>query len=478
MVNSSNQNKNIVILGGGIPGIFSALYLSKLNPEWKIHLIESSNQIGGLYNSFIDDEGGIFDKGMHIIYETCIKEIDEIIRNCLDEDEWLYLKGNYKDIAGVFHNSILEKYSPYMHINSVKKRKLNECLAEFIKTFEKQAPNFKECHNAEDFFNKRFGPSLTKELIQPAIQKLWRTNLKKLHPSSTRIVLMDRLRIFSEETTNDLMKSEYIRSRIAYPDQMKLDKKYRNSQRGLYPKNFGMSNLIKGMENNLVNSGINIYKNSSISSIDLKNKHIKKISIKGIDSLIELEAIKFLHSTVSSTKLLPLFGIKHKKIELDKSLIQKYLYVLVDTQPEMGQLYYFFSFQKGSRLYRVTNYAAYCPSAIRNYKGVKVWPICVELHYKNKNPNNKEILSEGIRELLKTKVIRSSKSIIFSRVESAGGFPLLTIKNCSYLQESDSLLESLKLKNLLIAGQAPDKGIFFLHDILKNIYRVLNNQLS
>ena len=478
MVNKSTQSENIIILGGGIPGIFSALYLSKLNPNWNIHLIESSKQIGGLYNSFNHEEGGTFDKGMHIIYETCISEIDSIIRDCLNKDEWLYLEGNYKDIAGVFHNKKLEKDSPYMHIESLNRRKLNICLGDFLKTLKKQAPNFKECSNAEDFFQKRFGTLLTKELIEPVIQKLWGRPLNKLHPSSTRIVLMDRLRMFSEETTSDLMKSELIRSRIAYPNQMKLEKKYRNSQRGLYPKKFGMSNLIKGMEINLEKSGINVHRNSSISSIEVSNNLIKRVSIKTNNSLIELDSIKFLHSTISSSKILNLFGINHKKVKLDKSHIQKYVYFLIDSKPNMGNLYYFFSFQKGSKLYRVTNYAAYCPSAIRTHKGIKAWPICIELHYKNKNPNDKEILNDGISELLKTKVIQSSKSIIFSKVESAGGFPLLTLRNCAYLQESNSLLENLKLENLLIAGQAPDKGIFFLHDILKNIFELINNKLS
>ena len=478
MVNISNQNQNIIIIGGGIPGIFSALYLSKINPKWNIHLVESSNQLGGLYNSFNDDEGGVFDKGMHIIYETCISEIDEIIRDCLHKDEWLYLEGNYKDIAGVFHNNKLEKDSPYMHINSLSKKKLNICLGDFLKTFEKQAPNFKECLNAEDFFQKRFGALLTKELIEPTIQKLWGKPLKKLHPSSTRIVLMDRLRIFSEETTADLMKSEYIRSRIAYPDQMKLEKKYRNLQRGLYPRNFGMFNLIKSMEINLEKAGIKVYRNASLSSIEISENLIKKVSIKKENSLIELDSIKFLQSTISSSKLLPLFGINPRKAKLDKSLIQKYLYLLIDSPPNMGNLYYFFSFQKASNLYRVTNYAAYCPSALRIHNGVKAWPLCVELHYKNKNPNTREILNDGVRELIKTKVINSSKSIIFSRIESAGGFPLLTLKNCSYLKESNSLLEDLQLENLLIAGQSPDKGIFFLHDILKNIFKLINNKLS
>ena len=478
MLTSSNSQKNIVILGGGIPGIFSALYLSKLKPECNIYLIESDEKIGGLYNSFEDRDGGIFDKGMHLIYETCIPEIDDVIRNCLPEDDWIYLAGNKKDIAGVFHDNYLEKKSPYMHINSIKNKRLKICIADFFQTIEKQAPNFRDCISAEDFFKNRFGYSLTKEIIEPVINKLWRMPLNKLHPSSTRIVLMDRLRMFSEETTSDLMKSEYMRSRIAYPDQMKLNKKYRNSQKGLYPKMFGMSNLIRGMELKLKMAKINILKNSIISSIEIEKNQIKKVKINKDNSLIDIPSIELLHSTISSSKLLPLFGKTQEKVNLDKSLVQKYLYLLLDSPPEMGGIYYFHSFQKDTKIYRVTNYSSYCPSATRNFRGKKAWPICIELHYKNKSPNIKKIISDGIHDLLKMKIIKSSESIIFTKVESAGGFPLLTLKNCAYLKETNNLLENLDLENLLIAGQAPDKGIFFLHDILENIFKLINNRNS
>lgn len=472
MVNFNSSKKNIIILGGGIPGIFSALYISKKHPEYQVHLVESSGAIGGLYNSFIDEEAGIFDKGMHIIYETCIKEIDEIIRNCLPENEWLFLKGNYKDIAGVYHNNLLQKDSPYVHIDSIKGKKLNNCLAELFLSFENSPPSFLECISSEDFFRRRFGTAITRELIEPIINKLWRTPLKNLHPSATRIVLMDRIRIFSEEATSNLMKSEFIRSRIAYPNQMKLDKIYRNSQRGLYPKNFGMSNLIKGMELRLKELGVNVYKNSIIKSIDFKNNHINSISIKVNDSIKNISSIKLFHSTISSYKLFNLFGIKSKKLNFDKGLIQKYLYLLIDSPPDMGDIYYFHSFQKSQKIYRVTNYAAYCPSSVRNFHQTnqKVWPICIELHYKNKDPIKKDILKDGVKELLQTKIIKSQNSIVFSRVESAGGFPLLTIKNCDLLKQTDKTLENLKLENFLVAGQAPDRGIFFLHDILENIF--------
>ena len=477
MVNLNSPKKNIIILGGGIPGIFSALYISKKHPEYQVHLVESSGAIGGLYNSFIDKEAGIFDKGMHIIYETCIKEVDEIIRNCLPENDWLFLEGNNKDIAGVYHNNFLETNSPYVHIDSIKKRKINRCLAELFLSFKNIAPSFLKCNNAEDFFQKRFGKSITTELIEPIIKKLWRTPLKKLHPASTRIVLMDRIRIFEEESTADLMKSEYIRSRIAYPNQMNLNKIYRNSQRGLYPKNFGMSNLIKGMESKLKGLGVIVYKKSNIESIQILKNKIQSVSINIKDSKKEISDIKLFHSTIPSSKLFNLFGIKPKNYNFDKGLNQKYLFLLIDSPPNMGDIYYFHSFNKGHKTYRVTNYAAYCPSSVRIHKKTnkKVWPVCVELHYKNQNPNFNNIFKDGVKELLQTKIIKSKNSIIFSRVESAGGFPLLTIKNCNLLKENDDIFENLNIENLLIAGQAPDKGIFFLHDILENIFQSIKN---
>ena len=172
-MNNINSSQNIIILGAGIPGIFSALYLSKLYPDHIINLIESSNEIGGLYNSLNFPQGGVFDKGMHIIYETCIDEIDSTIRNCLPENAWLYLEGNYKDVAGVFWNGYLNNESPYINLKRIESEKLNYLLADLLLTFQEEAPSFKDCLNARDFFERRFGYSITEEIIEPIINKLW-----------------------------------------------------------------------------------------------------------------------------------------------------------------------------------------------------------------------------------------------------------------------------------------------------------------
>ena len=112
---------------------------------------------------------------MHLIYETCISEIDDLIRESMPDNEWLYLSGNYKDIAGVYHNNRLETKSPYIHLNSVNKLHLNNCLLDLFKSFDHEAPSFMECKNALEFFDRRFGNSATKIIFEPIIKKLWRT---------------------------------------------------------------------------------------------------------------------------------------------------------------------------------------------------------------------------------------------------------------------------------------------------------------
>ena len=115
MLNSSNSQRNIVILGGGIPGIFSALYLNKLKPECNIYLIESDKKIGGLYNSFEDKDGGIFDKGMHLIYETCI---------------WSVLK-----TCSFFFSEMSYKSSVFANLAILIERKTNSVVWSHWKTF-------------------------------------------------------------------------------------------------------------------------------------------------------------------------------------------------------------------------------------------------------------------------------------------------------------------------------------------------------
>ena len=143
----------------------------------------------------------------------------------------------------------------------------------------------------------------------------------------------------------------------------------------------------------------------------------------------------------------------------------------------MGDLYYYYSFQKGMKTYRVTNYASYCPDAIRknDTKYPNSWPLCIELHYKEKEINESLILKDAIEELITTGVIENKNDVLFSEVYSAGGVPLLTKNNCKIASDAYFNLENLKIGNLLLGCQLPEKGIFFLHDVLNHTKNLIKS---
>jgi len=60
-----------------------ALKLRKIHPNKPIVVFDKSAQVGGMYGSVNYKEGHIFDHGMHVIYESCNAEIDDLYREIM-----------------------------------------------------------------------------------------------------------------------------------------------------------------------------------------------------------------------------------------------------------------------------------------------------------------------------------------------------------------------------------------------------------
>ncbi len=80
--------KKCVVIGGGIAGLTSAVYLSKSGIN--VELIESSNKLGGRAYSFKDTAtGSIIDNGQHILM-GCYEETLKLFRLINAEDNLIY----------------------------------------------------------------------------------------------------------------------------------------------------------------------------------------------------------------------------------------------------------------------------------------------------------------------------------------------------------------------------------------------------
>ena len=77
------MNKNIVVVGGGLPGMITAYLVKKKIYNFKVYLIEKTNHLGGLYSSIDFEQRYTFDIGMHLIYSCKNEYLNNFLKKTL-----------------------------------------------------------------------------------------------------------------------------------------------------------------------------------------------------------------------------------------------------------------------------------------------------------------------------------------------------------------------------------------------------------
>ena len=462
------NRKNIIIIGGGFSGMVTAYFASKFFKNQKIILIEKNSTLGGLYNSVSFNKKFIFDHGMHLFYQCRNTLINNFYFKILKKSEWNILKGVKKDIAGNFYNDKLNTNSPYINIDEINSQDKLSFFEDICKNIKKKEGISKNNINKENSLDKyylnKFGKNLTYKIIDPIIKKLWGFDLKKIDVVASKIVLLDRIILFNKKIANHLIKFDFFRSRIAYPNQIQLPKKYQSKQTyGLYPKKFGMFNVIKKLEKILYNSKIEIYLNTSINSFLIKKNKINELDIKNEKNSKKITNISKIFWTVPIFGLIPLLKLKTKGLKFDQNKKQIFVYLLSKERPKMNNNYYFMCFDKGYATFRVTSYFEYCKDA---KKVNNLYPICMELHFEN-GDQKLDYKKIALKELSKFKIVKNINSIKYVFTEKAFGFfPIMTKKNTGAIKKIKKMINKKDIKNLFLGTQSPEKGIFFMHNIL------------
>jgi phytoene dehydrogenase-like protein len=466
-----------VIVGGGMSGLFSALLLSDLRPDLQLHLVEKAAELGGGHGSFFDPEGGCFDHGMHLMFDSLVPEVDRYYLEMMPEEDWIILSGNRKDIAGIYHAGNLLQDSPYMDLRQLAEPARGECAAGLLQAMAEAPAPASACDSAEDFFRRRFGAAVAEKMVEPVLQKLWRRSGRELDAMATRIVLMDRVLLFDAPAMTDLMKSDRIRARIGFPKQMETSPAYRSAQRGYYPRRYGMYRVAEAAARKLAARGVKLHLGSEVSDLKIEGGRLHGLRI-GAE---QLDAVELLHWTIPLPALAPQLGVKLAAPRLDPALPQAHVYFLLRRPPSMGELYSFYCFDPGFASFRVTNYAAYCPDARRSEgRHAGTYPVCVELHFDpGAQPDEAHAARVAAGELARMGVISGPEDIAYTRAVPARiGFPLLTRNNTAQLAGVRRAVEERLPANLLVAGFAPERGVFFVHDVLEQNYLGLRRCLE
>jgi len=446
-----------------------------LHDETPILFVEQDLKIGGQFRSFDYGEHGLFDYGMHIYYESCLPEIDTLFTDIFPASDWNILEGNRKDIAGLFVNGRLQVDTPYIDVRSANKDLQKKCIGELLlhiqKVVEERETNPKASQrSAYEVTFEQFGKFITNELFVPVFEKLYQTHPAQLDEIATHLTTINRIALFDPQMSLELMRSDVMRARICYPDQLNLPPLRTNTQRGFYPKTYGMVNVINQFKLILEKQNTNFLTSSKIVSLDLHGKKIHSVKIDSADhGQMEFE-IDRLYWTAGLPPLAKLMEIDMADRQSDRNNKDiYYVNFLFETKPEMSELYYFYCFDAGFRTFRVTNFANYCSQAVRKSGN----PLCVEMWLQKGDPTDlKKIVEMTRNELIRFGVVSAGNRVTFAKAEkvSSGGFPLPSLNNISFLEMARDRIKAREVSNLEIFGVYSTKNTFFIKDILADAF--------
>jgi len=273
----------------------------------------------------------------------------------------------------------------------------------------------------------------------------------------------------------ELMKSSAIASRLAYPDQLNLPDIRLNDQKALYPKKFGMIYFVEKLKETLLERGVQIHTESSISEIKTEKSSITQVTLssnKGILNRIPVENVLW---TIGWPSIANELKIQVSDVEFQKGPDIIYVNLIFNSPINADRLYYFYCYDEGFATFRVTNYSNYCSDAYSK----KGFPICVEIWPGkiglNINKLNEEsYVKLAINELKKFGVIDSDHKLIFAKAQAGTErFPMPSLINVNSMEEIKNRVLSLNLKNIHVTGVMSENNLFFLPDILNHSFSKL-----
>lgn len=159
-----NSSKSVIVIGGGIGGLFSARELLKRG--YKVTVLEKNNGLGGLSTS-IPYNGFKLDIGPHFITTPKNSELTNEIEELM-KDEIVPISDIHKWYRVFYKNSILNEYPPLYEI--IFKNGIKSFLQSIISySISKIKYSFRKTDfkNARDYINYNYGSYLYKNWFKP-----------------------------------------------------------------------------------------------------------------------------------------------------------------------------------------------------------------------------------------------------------------------------------------------------------------------
>uniref|UniRef100_A0A0K0E0Y8 Amino_oxidase domain-containing protein n=1 Tax=Strongyloides stercoralis TaxID=6248 RepID=A0A0K0E0Y8_STRER len=421
--------KKFVICGAG-PTAFGALHrLHEIlsNDDLRndlpfipsILILEKEDVFGGLARSVTDENGFVFDLGVHIVSESKYPLFIDTMQEAIDE--WNIVLRNVK---ADFHHIIgkekrIDSYIPYpvqenimFFPENIKNKSLNE-----LKKLENIT---KTCQNFDEFIENHFGKTLKEIFFKPYNEKVWTLRLEEM---SNEWVYgrVPKVEINKLKKLNDKSKNT---TTFRYPSGCKGVGEVWKKIAEKYPKNyFKLSCEVFEID-------------PTLKTISIFNKITKKKSKLEYDYLISTMPITLLGKM---TSLAPSINLKHSKVILAG-------FGLTNPQNKFSKSHSWLYFSNPDIIfYRATLISNFSIDLTPDY--TKYWSVLCEIGLQaEEEDNEKEIMEKTLNDLKSCGLIDEINKVVtkFYMVLQYG-YPIPTLERNIELEKAHLIFEKYNI---------------------------------
>lgn len=448
-----------VVVGAGIAGIVVGLL--KARQGQKVALIDTAKKPGGLMSTYFTPDGKHFDYGTHLLSELAIEDLDDLLFNCVRNDDWHqydYLK------SGHYTRNTLCATSPVIDATTLDERNYLKAMFELVDA----TANPREGHaTLAEQLCACFGDTIYQSLLKPAVEKLFFADANDLAPNSHLLYGLARVQGFSAEAVRVLKNLPELNDVLAFRSHLE----GKTGQTRFYPKHGGIGQWVEMLIEKFQAFGGDLYLGVEINDLQQQAGNISAITLtdthSGTSETLELSHLTW---TVAPFHLLRLANLQSQlpaQSAADLTFLDSWLVHLVVDKAPITDLHYYCNYDPKFSHFRSTLYS--------NMQGVeKQGEHRVTIEIFTESSNDASVSAQEIlQELIDCQVFPDGSQVIYENIDRLPrSFPVPTV---AFRQQQQAQTQCLQdnLKNVELYGKARG-DIFFMNDVILDVYHHVN----
>ena len=448
----ADSSAHATVVGGGLAGIVTALLLARRGET--VTLIESAPACGGLLQTFHNDEGVPFDYGTHIPKEIGIPELDRLLFGNFSADRWQRLD---RLRVGGYYRGALYPTSQFIDLRRLPEPVYRKAVEELMATepVKSTAPADARTHAL-----LTYGHTITEEVLEPLVQKLYGCPLDHLEPSALALVGYSRFILFDRDKTHEVKQDPFLDEKVGFTtwdDGL-------SPLMNFYPSGTGIHIWLDDLLSQLRDLGATILPGTSVTGITIDERKVSALALSNGTVL----PTGNLYWTASPAFLLKAAGLPFPEGITPPEFRATALANFVFDRDFLTDLYFYYCHDPERLTYRTTFY-----SNLRSRdRGAPPYNCTVEIMSDPDTVNRPDLAKVLLAEMKEMGIIGDDHRVTYEKViASPKGFPLPTTgfaKNTATLADHCEQIAG----NIHLFGRATGKT-HFMHEVLAEIWHAL-----